>query len=460
MRKLFPEAPVFVVGEKGFDDTDDAGQKLDLLGRKPLGQKLTDLVDRIDQPLVIALDGGWGSGKSHFLKLWTGAHKKELSGKAEVIYFDAFEHDFLDDPLVSLVSRLTVAGAEKTWDTKAMAAVKRAALPLVKIVARVGLAVGTAGASEVANALGDAAIGKLADVTDAGIDQFWKAETNRIAAMQGFRKALTDLTTPKTEGDPVCKIVFIVDELDRCRPDYALSMLEIIKHFFAVPNVHFVLGVNLGELENSVKARYGHEIDSHKYLQKFVSLTMTMPKGLGANPDVNASITYFTKGLDAIAGSADLCALCISTLTRPIIFQDVGLRDTQRLIAVIALLPRSLEKKLFGYKLLVVGALYLKVIHPLVYKRLRTGKAVFQDVAEALALEKPATEQDLEDFHRNWGLWAYAFGATREIEDSQLPAYYKEAIPSQFRSHCHGFRWVTAQQVMTDALDAFELPSP
>ncbi len=58
--KLFPEEPVFVVGKAGFDTVID-GQKLDVLGRKPLGQKLTDLVDRIDQPLVIALDGGWWS---------------------------------------------------------------------------------------------------------------------------------------------------------------------------------------------------------------------------------------------------------------------------------------------------------------------------------------------------------------------------------------------------------------
>ena len=73
-----------------------------------MGKKLTDLVDRIDQPLVIALDGEWGSGKSHFLKLWTGAHQNgELGGKAKVIYFDAFEHDYLDDPGLS---RLEIQG--------------------------------------------------------------------------------------------------------------------------------------------------------------------------------------------------------------------------------------------------------------------------------------------------------------------------------------------------------------
>ncbi len=298
MKKLFPEDPVFKIGSVGFDDKDASGQKLDVLDRKPLGQKLTDLVDRINQPLVIALDGGWGSGKSHFLKLWTGAHSKELGGKAEVIYFDAFEHDFLDDPLVSLISRLTVESEEKSWDVKAIAAVKRSIIPLIRTVARVGFAVGTAGAIEAANALGDAAIGKLADVTDASIDQFWKTEANRIAAMQAFRQALTDLTTPKNDAEKTRKIVFIVDELDRCRPDYALSMLEIIKHFFAVPNVHFVLGVNLGSLENSVRKRYGAQfLDASTYLQKFIHLRMSFPKFLDPHENTSATIKYLQEAL-------------------------------------------------------------------------------------------------------------------------------------------------------------------
>ena len=111
--KLFPEDPVFVVGEVGFGSRDANGLPYDVLDRQPLGKKLTNLVDRIEQPLVIALDGGWGTGKSHFLKLWTGAHTLELGGAATVIYFDAFANDFLDDPLTSLVSSLVSQAATR-----------------------------------------------------------------------------------------------------------------------------------------------------------------------------------------------------------------------------------------------------------------------------------------------------------------------------------------------------------
>ena len=70
--KIFPEDPVFVVGEAGFDDKDADGQPLDVLNRKPLVQKLTKLVDRINQPLVIALDGGRGQRLLHVLDMGGG----------------------------------------------------------------------------------------------------------------------------------------------------------------------------------------------------------------------------------------------------------------------------------------------------------------------------------------------------------------------------------------------------
>jgi ABC-type sulfate/molybdate transport systems ATPase subunit len=71
-----------------------------------VGRRLSDLVQSIEEPLVIALDGDWGSGKSHFLRLWTGAHRKENDGRARVICCDAFEQDYLDDPLVGLVGAI------------------------------------------------------------------------------------------------------------------------------------------------------------------------------------------------------------------------------------------------------------------------------------------------------------------------------------------------------------------
>ena len=460
--KLFPDDPTFIVGDVGFDEPDPAtNQPFDVLGRKPIGQKLTDLVDRIQQPLVIALDGGWGSGKSHFLKLWTGAHKLELGGKANVIYFDAFEHDFLDDPLISLVSRLTSEKAEATWGGTAIGAVKKAAFPLAKLALRVGLAVATAGVTEaVGAALGDVAIAKVSDVSDGAIDQFWKAEADRIAAMQGFREALTNLTQPTKEGDAAQKLVFVVDELDRCRPDYALSLLEIIKHFFAVPNVHFVLGANLAALENSVRARYGDRIEAAKYLQKFVSLTMHLPKALLSNPKVNASMSYFQAMVANFVQSPKLYDECLHRFTRPVALQDASLRDVQRLLTCMALLPNNFDRRSEGYKTMIVGALYMKVLHPTKYLQLRAQRISLEEIVECLSLEKPKTEHDNEKHHQDWAVWAYALEGPGVLKAPTVPTYYAEAVPNSFDGYGHGFRWQTAHAIFAEAFDSFTLPNP
>ncbi|MCA3442642.1 MAG: hypothetical protein INF52_04600 [Rhodobacter sp.] len=104
--RLAPPEPDFTPRDKGFDDKDATGLRYDLPGRKAVGRRLSDLVQRIEEPLVIARDGGWGSGKSHFLRQWTSAHRKGNDGRARVIYCDTFEHDYLDDLLVGLVGTI------------------------------------------------------------------------------------------------------------------------------------------------------------------------------------------------------------------------------------------------------------------------------------------------------------------------------------------------------------------
>ncbi|MEM8980426.1 MAG: P-loop NTPase fold protein [Pseudomonadota bacterium] len=68
------------------------------LERRYEGTKLSDLLEGIDSPLVVALDGGWGSGKSVFLKYWVGQHITDFRDTT-CVYFDAFANDFSGDPL-------------------------------------------------------------------------------------------------------------------------------------------------------------------------------------------------------------------------------------------------------------------------------------------------------------------------------------------------------------------------
>ena len=98
--KYLPPEPKINLYNQGFEPDD-------FLGRAQTGRQLSELVEKIDDPFVLALDGVWGGGKSHFLKCWVGAHKLENDGIATTVYIDAFQHDFLEEPLIALTSAIS-----------------------------------------------------------------------------------------------------------------------------------------------------------------------------------------------------------------------------------------------------------------------------------------------------------------------------------------------------------------
>ncbi len=82
--------------------------------------------------------------------------------------------------------------------------------------------------------------------------------------LASFAKSLSNYESKKPP------LVFFVDELDRCKPDFSLALLERIKHIFSVDGVVFVLGIDRGQIEQSVKSVYGQEMDEDGYLRRFI----------------------------------------------------------------------------------------------------------------------------------------------------------------------------------------------
>ncbi len=93
-------------------------------------------------------------------------------------------------------------------------------------------------------------------------------------------KALRKLkdTLKEVFGGDVPKAIVFVDELDRCRPDYAINYLETIKHVFDVHGLVLVLAVDYHQLENSAKALFGARLKFADYFRKFVQRTITLPE--------------------------------------------------------------------------------------------------------------------------------------------------------------------------------------
>ncbi len=419
-----------IVPEPEIELYKDGFQGKDLLGRSETGKRLSELVENIEDPLVIALDGAWGSGKSFFLKCWVGEHlKTEHNHKAQTVYFDAFQHDFMDDPLVALTGviakRFETAGsthAQKIWQRA-----KSAAPTIGRAALRTTLAIATSGATEIAGSFVDAGLKAGSKELEKATDAFWAKEDGRRAAMEAFKQALIDLTAPDThltapdtQGEPPNKLVIVIDELDRCRPDYALSLLEVIKHFFAVDNVHFVLGVNLEELQNSVRARYGSTVNAARYLQKFIIATMTLPVHNPETRSRSVVADHFVTTINAlkrpITGEIKVVEKILKQNTPP----SVGLRDAER-IATTCVISKPVEERWVsvGYKVLLGVLLVLKTAEPRLFSKILSGEVEFSDLKSFLKLPE-AIDDKTDRFTRNlWEVLSWCFANDISTLDDQ-----------------------------------------
>lgn len=299
--------------------------------RHDLAQQLDDLIATAPGPLTLSIEGAWGSGKSDFLKRWM---RSEPDRETSYAYFDAFLNDHATDPLIGL-TRAVVSAVEDDIDKPVvLKRIKNAAVKAAPGMLRIGLAAATAGVSEVvgkqlgeiAKAATDAASGEFGGIFD--------ADNSREAAMQQFRGALEELTVSEDAANR--KLVIIVDELDRCRPDYALQVLEVVKHFFDVAGVFFLLGYERDTMEAAIKARYG-DVNAGVYLDKFIHMSLGLPKRQWANVSLG-----YTQNIMARYGLPDGFGSVSAEIWRHSTLYDLlTYRTIQRACTTLKLLDRS-----------------------------------------------------------------------------------------------------------------------
>ncbi len=228
----------------------------DELGREQIAKRLTNLIRNQQRPFIISIDGQWGTGKTFLLKRW----QKELEGDGfRAIYYNAWEDDFCDDPLLSIIGQLSEYFKEKI-DEDIDCQIVQAAVQLLDRSALVALT----------QAMGVEV--RVHDVTRSLLEEY----RDKCKTKADLRKYLTEMSLRVTE-DTNCPLVFIIDELDRCRPTFAIDLLERVKHIFDVPNMVFVFGVNRDELLKSLQSVYG-EIDADIYLRRFFDMELSLPE--------------------------------------------------------------------------------------------------------------------------------------------------------------------------------------
>ena len=353
--------------------------KHDRLEHRKSVEVLTRIVSRIEGPCVLALDAPWGYGKTTFLEMWKAWLRQEAQGFPVVACFNAWETDFTNHPFLALSSELAKK-LESRIETTIVEKFKDAAQK-----ARMVLPVASA-------------LAPLIELLQPGAGVAVEAASNTLAAANSgeadtndYQKAKDALESFKTELEDLAKgldkpLVVMIDELDRCRPSYAVALLEVAKHLFAVgdANVVFVLAVHRAQLVHSVKALYGSDFDAEGYLRRFFDLDFRLPEP-GREQFVQELLD--TTGLTSIlkdGESLDELQTATALLTAFLGSSELSLRDVQqavhRLELVMALLPADAAL----LAVTAVVAIVLRTVDLAVYRRFVDGAATDEEVAEVV----------------------------------------------------------------------------
>lgn len=352
----------------------------DLFSRKKLADRLTGLIERMVDGCVLAVDAPWGEGKTWFGKNWASDLRSKGFG---VAYIDAFRQDYTDDPFLMVCSEiLSEIGDEDGAKGKIAAAGRRVAKALLPAAAKAALNLGGRLLLGMADITED--IRKTAEEIDKGVaDAVEKRLAKRLDEHEADRRSVEGFSAvlrehAETRAKP---LLVIVDELDRCRPDFAVRAVERIKHFFDVPGVVFVLLVNRPQLEAAVRGIYGTDVDAGAYLGKFVQFWLRLPK---------------TRSLETISQDHNQI-YCADLARRFGLGNKEGHRGFQEAFAALAtqtgLSLRDLER---GYTLFSLGqpldnsgsfaawVVFLKLVHPEIHEGVVSGNHSAHDEARKI----------------------------------------------------------------------------
>ena len=266
-------------------DTLNRAKYAEFLTQFLVGQGYDETREKDDQKrnYVLNLNSEWGSGKTYFLKRWSHDLKKHFP----VVYIDAWQQDYSDDPLMTAISSIIKQLREQAGmpenspkfqlPKKALGLLKAAAPGFARSMAKRYLDMDLAALMQADDdsELKDAnnSEGKTIDLSELAstmVKQLIEEHDGKKKAIDDLKIHVENWVKTVTETQKLSYPAFIfIDELDRCRPNYAVEMLETIKHIFDIKGIVFVVATDTEQLQHAVKAIYGEGFNARVYLGRF-----------------------------------------------------------------------------------------------------------------------------------------------------------------------------------------------
>ena len=370
--------------------------KCDLLDRRDAVEALTNIVGNLEGPCALAVDAPWGAGKTTFLWIWAQHLRKE---GFPVIEFNAWKSDFSENPFVVLSTEimrgLKSSGGEGSEQEKNNNNFANSAKEVLRSIApdAIRLAVGLV--PVFGQPMGEV-LGKLADEMLSRHKDTEKVVEKFTGNLKAAAESLSLVHNNRS-------LILMIDELDRCRPSYAVELLEMAKHLFSVDRIVFVLAVNRAQLAHSVRALYGSDFDAEGYLRRFFDVDFRLPEPsrdafIAAQLQVTGIADYFDKEVKRKESGENLRTML------QIFFNasDLSLRTVGQAIHRLGLLYASLRRDQHDYTLATTVALILRTLDQELY-----GRFVKDEISDADVVDEVFDRSGLKALQNQESRYAF-----------------------------------------------------
>lgn len=295
---------------RGTIDLLDRGKFIDQLIR------VAETLSKNKKNACYALNGEWGVGKTFVLNIFEEqlrAHGQEGSTLSRylVFHYNCWQYDYYEEPLVAIIATIL-----DQIDEQVCSLPFETVETIKAILKAIGISIAGKAHAIFKERTGVdlSEIGKiLKNTIEFSTRQI--EETGRFDSYFDLKQTLQKLSDTMGNLAKEQTVVLVVDELDRCLPEYAVKVLERLHHIFdSIPNFQVVLAVDKQQLENTVTQIYGENVSVERYLDKFLDFEVKLVVG-EVTDDIKAVYAqYFNSFTYEATPSSDVNAVCTTLL--------------------------------------------------------------------------------------------------------------------------------------------------
>ncbi len=331
--------------------------------------------------------------------MWQGLLKEK---GIPSIYIDAFQNDYTEDAFISIASAITSyvdqhsTEAQKSSDFRDKA--KKVGVRLLSWTAKIGIKAATLGIIkesdiDTLSEIGDDVASDTSETIANLVKERLSAHSKETELIQSFRESLSNLPAALMENS-TGRLVIIVDELDRCKPSFAVEVLEKIKHIFSVKNVAFFLVMHKQQLEEAIRSVYGSNIDAHTYLQKFINVETSIPKRISDrhNNDIELYIKKLLELHEITTWGDD--RNIVDYLIPLAQHFNLSLRQLEKVFTNLAIIYSTSGENHLRLVPIIVFCAVVKVVNPNVFENILLGKISFSTLREKLGFLELNEEEE------------------------------------------------------------------